>query len=114
MKFFRTLSFVVIFSSLYLVCFEQTNKSSPIICSNSIPSNQPLWVMVLKSKSYIVDNIGIKNINANSIEDVKVLKDAQATSLYGYRAQNGVVLITIKVGEARKELRRFKPYLSEI
>ncbi|MDC6351176.1 TonB-dependent receptor [Zeaxanthinibacter sp. PT1] len=39
-------------------------------------------------------------INPNDIEAISVLKDASATSIYGSRAANGVVLITTKKGKA--------------
>ncbi|CAN5165756.1 SusC/RagA family TonB-linked outer membrane protein [soil metagenome] len=40
------------------------------------------------------------NINPNDIENVTILKDAAATSLYGSRGANGVVLITTKRGKS--------------
>ncbi|WP_162427775.1 SusC/RagA family TonB-linked outer membrane protein [Pontibacter pudoricolor] len=40
------------------------------------------------------------NINPNDIESISILKDAAATSLYGARAANGVILITTKRGKA--------------
>jgi TonB-dependent starch-binding outer membrane protein SusC len=39
------------------------------------------------------------NINANDIESVEILKDADATAIYGSRAANGVMLITTKKGK---------------
>lgn len=39
-------------------------------------------------------------INPNDIESISVLKDASATSIYGSRAANGVVMITTKKGKA--------------
>lgn len=39
-------------------------------------------------------------INPNEIESFTVLKDANATAIYGSRASNGVVLITTKKGSA--------------
>jgi len=42
----------------------------------------------------------LAGISANDIESVTVLKDASATSIYGSRAANGVVLITTKRGAA--------------
>lgn len=52
---------------------------------------------------YVVDGIpydgGIGNINSDDIESLTVLKDAAATSLYGSRAANGVVIITTKKGK---------------
>jgi len=40
----------------------------------------------------------IAGLNANDIESFEILKDASATSLYGARAQNGVIVITTKSG----------------
>lgn len=39
-------------------------------------------------------------INPNDIESIEILKDADATSIYGSRGANGVVLITTKKGQA--------------
>jgi TonB-linked SusC/RagA family outer membrane protein len=39
-------------------------------------------------------------INPNEIESISVLKDADATSIYGSRGANGVILITTKKGKA--------------
>ncbi|MGJ1363203.1 SusC/RagA family TonB-linked outer membrane protein [Sphingobacterium spiritivorum] len=41
-----------------------------------------------------------ENINPNDIEQIDVLKDADATAIYGSRGANGVVLITTKRGNA--------------
>ena len=41
-------------------------------------------------------------INPDDIESIDVLKDASATSIYGARAANGVILITTKRGQAGK------------
>lgn len=41
---------------------------------------------------------GINNINPNDIASIDVLKDASATSIYGIRAANGVIIITTKKG----------------
>lgn len=42
------------------------------------------------------------SINPNDIESVTVLKDAAATSIYGARGANGVILITTKSGKNGK------------
>jgi TonB-dependent SusC/RagA subfamily outer membrane receptor len=39
-----------------------------------------------------------RNINANQIESITVLKDAGQTAVYGSRGANGVILITMKKG----------------
>ncbi|MEG1616279.1 MAG: TonB-dependent receptor [Bacteroidales bacterium] len=41
----------------------------------------------------------LANINPNDIESINVLKDATATSIYGARAANGVIVITTKKGK---------------
>ncbi len=42
------------------------------------------------------------NINPNDIESIEVLKDADATAIYGLRGANGVILITTQKGKAGK------------
>jgi TonB-linked SusC/RagA family outer membrane protein len=42
------------------------------------------------------------NINPGDIESISVLKDADATAIYGSRGANGVILITTKKGKAGK------------
>ncbi|MGL4584349.1 MAG: SusC/RagA family TonB-linked outer membrane protein [Flavobacterium sp.] len=58
---------------------------------SSLTSNSPLLV---------VDGIAfegnISDLNPNDIESMSVLKDASASTLYGNRASNGVVIITTK------------------
>ncbi|WP_083696158.1 TonB-dependent receptor [[Flexibacter] sp. ATCC 35103] len=41
-------------------------------------------------------------INPNDIESIEILKDADATAIYGSRGANGVVLITTKKGKSGK------------
>lgn len=53
----------------------------------------------------ISQHIGISpfsGINPSDIESVSILKDADATSIYGTQGSNGVVLITTKKGKAGK------------
>lgn len=54
---------------------------------------------------YIVDGVireDIEGINSQDIESMQVLKDASATAIYGARASNGVVIVTLKKGVAGK------------
>ena len=41
----------------------------------------------------------LSTINSNDIASIEVLKDAAATSIYGSRASNGVILVTTKSGK---------------
>ncbi len=47
----------------------------------------------------------IAGISANDIEKIDILKDASATSLYGARARNGVIVITTKSGRKESPLK---------
>lgn len=54
---------------------------------------------------YIVDGVPVDNINnisPSDIENIDVLKDASAASIYGLRAANGVIIITTKSGDRGK------------
>lgn len=57
---------------------------------------------------YVVDGApyssDISSINPADIEDIVVLKDAAATSIYGSRGANGVILITTKKGKAGQSI----------
>ena len=52
----------------------------------------------------IVDNVerDLSFLDAFPIESITILKDAAATSIYGMRGGNGVILVTTKRGEAGK------------
>jgi len=70
----------------------------------------PLWVI---DGVPIVTSTGISNngsaeqspmdlINPSDIQSIDVLKDAAATSIYGSRGSNGVIIVTTKSGKAGK------------
>jgi len=54
--------------------------------------NRPL--IVLDGK--IVNNDTLESLDPNDIESIHVLKGKSATSLYGEKAENGVIMITLK------------------
>lgn len=72
-----------------------TNSRILIRGANTLGNTDPL---------YIIDGVPTKRpevfqgLNANSIESVQVLKDASASSIYGSRASNGVIIVTTKNG----------------
>lgn len=76
--------------------------------AHSISSkSEPLWVIdgviIGSSTDYGGPNGGpnaaLTTINPNDIESMEVLKDAAATSIYGQRGSNGVIIITTKSGK---------------
>ncbi len=48
------------------------------------------------------EGTSINSINPNDIEAITVLKDAAASSIYGLRSANGVIVITLKKGRGNK------------
>ena len=42
-------------------------------------------------------------INPNDIESIEILKDADATAIYGSRGANGVILVTTKKGQTGRK-----------
>lgn len=81
-------------------------------------SNEPLFVVdgvpVVSGNAgqmggYIFSSTNVMStINPADIESITVLKDAAASSLYGSRAANGVILITTKRGKVGKPVIGFK------
>lgn len=57
----------------------------------------------------VVDNFpydgNINNINPNDIEDITILKDAAAASIWGVQAGNGVIVITTRKGKLSQPLK---------
>lgn len=57
----------------------------------------------------VVDNFpyegDINNINPNDVENITILRDAAAASIWGARAGNGVIVITTKKGRMNMPLR---------
>ncbi|MBW2962223.1 SusC/RagA family TonB-linked outer membrane protein [Mesonia aestuariivivens] len=51
-----------------------------------------------------VDEDNFRSINPSDIESVSVLKDAAATSIYGNRGANGVIIINTKAGKFNQNL----------
>nr|MBA4167851.1 SusC/RagA family TonB-linked outer membrane protein [Chitinophagaceae bacterium] len=53
---------------------------------------------------YIIDGVptqgGLNQLNPNDIENIQILKDASTASIYGARANNGVVIVTTKKGKS--------------
>lgn len=65
---------------------------------SSFTNNDPL---------YIIDGVPYQDaynnwLNPHDIESIQVLKDASAASIYGARANNGVIIITTKKGKSGK------------
>lgn len=75
---------------------------------------QPLWVIdgvvcedlvsltldqLASGDAVTLISSAVAGLNASDIEDIQILKDASATSIYGARALNGVIVITTRSGK---------------
>lgn len=65
--------------------------------------NGPLDPLIILD-GYIYEG-NIENINPNDVDNVSILKDASAASIWGARAGNGVIVITTKKGKLNQPLQ---------
>lgn len=78
--------------------WDRTTSSSPRISIRGLSTLQPTMnapLIVLDNFPYDGD---VNNINPNDVENITVLKDAAAASIWGAKAANGVIVITTKKG----------------
>ena len=54
----------------------------------------------------------LATVNPNDIESIEVLKDAASAAIYGSRGANGVIMVTLKHGEAGKTKFSYNSYYS--
>ncbi|PWV55500.1 SusC/RagA family TonB-linked outer membrane protein [Chitinophaga sp. S165] len=79
----------------------QSLRSEPLIIIDGIPYPNTIQAGALGSLQITNDQISaLSLINVNEIEQIDVLTDADATSIYGSRGGNGVILITTKKGKS--------------
>lgn len=80
--------------------------TSPYPKSGKGNNNQPLYV--IDGVPTFMEDTGINpliNISPNDIESIDVLKDAAATSIYGSRGANGVVIVKTKNGKRNEKTK---------
>ncbi|KMQ70224.1 SusC/RagA family TonB-linked outer membrane protein [Chryseobacterium koreense] len=81
------------------------------LLNSAIDGNQPLYIVdgialgntlssAFSASILPLQNISpLNSLNPNDIESIEILKDADATAIYGSRGANGVILITTKKGK---------------
>lgn len=79
-----------------------SNKSNIVIRGRSTINSNPNPLIILDNFPYDGD---LSTINPNDIENITVLKDAAAASIWGAFAGNGVIVITSKKGKYSQPLR---------
>ena len=71
-------------------------SSAPLFVIDGMPANTGDASNLTNTSNLLA------TLNPNDIESISVLKDAAASSIYGSRAANGVIIITTKKGKAGK------------
>jgi TonB-dependent starch-binding outer membrane protein SusC len=75
------------------------NGTTPLFIVDGVPvSNSSLNSLNFVAAGYFISPFN--TINPQDIEKIEVLKDADATAIYGSRGSNGVILITTKKGKS--------------
>lgn len=93
---------------------DRLDGNSSVLFDKRVPSHLKLQVRGLYTLTesiaqplIIVDNFpyqgDISNINPNDVEDITILKDASAASIWGARAGNGVIVINTKKGKQNRK-----------
>lgn len=77
-------------------------STEPLIVVDGVPYSNPLVNTGNPFTQGGTYGSGLNNLDPNDIESINVLKGAAASSLYGSRAANGVLLITTKSGSPKK------------
>lgn len=75
-------------------------SQDPLIVVDGVPFSNNLLPGALTANAISGVANPLSLINPNDIETFTVLKDANATAIYGSRASNGVILITTKKGKS--------------
>ncbi len=86
------------FPGVWITRMPDGSLSVRIRGTNSMQSsNEPLFIIDGTSVQP-GPNGGLTGISPNDIASIEVLKDATATTMYGVRGANGVIIIKTKVG----------------
>lgn len=80
----------------------RTDANAPLYIIDSVPYASDAIGYTQTSTVFPTVTSPLNSIDPNTIESIEVLKDADATAIYGSRGANGVVLITTKKGKEGK------------
>ncbi len=80
----------------------RSDGNAPLYVIDGVPYSSDTVGSFFTSSLYPTTTSPLNSINPNAIASIEVLKDADATAIYGSRGANGVVLITTKKGQQGK------------
>jgi TonB-dependent SusC/RagA subfamily outer membrane receptor len=115
MRLIKCLFLLTILIAYGLTAAGQTPTPYKIICYGSPLPTSPLCLVVFKKESFAIKSSHIDSlIDPKTIKTTTILKDASATSIYGMRGAIGVIIITIKAMDRKREYKRLKPYQEKL
>lgn len=76
--------------------------AAPNILIRGIVTNQGTAPLIVVDGVPLPEGTNLNFLNPGDIEDLQILKDGSATSIYGTRASNGVILVSTKRGKQGK------------
>lgn len=80
----------------------RSDGNSPLYIIDGVPYSSESIGSTETSTTTASQTSPLNSINPSDVESIEVLKDADATAIYGSRGANGVVLITTKKGKIGK------------
>jgi TonB-dependent starch-binding outer membrane protein SusC len=80
----------------------RADGNSPLYIIDGVPYSSETIGYSQTTTGMATPTSPLNSINPSDVESIEVLKDADATAIYGSRGANGVVLITTKKGKAGK------------
>lgn len=87
-------------NSISSIANNPLSRTEPLIIVDGVP--YPTRFSINTMEFITQGGSPLNYINPSDIESISVLKDADATAIYGSRAANGAILITTKKGKAGK------------
>ncbi len=78
------------------------NSSSSAMLTGSYNNDSVLYVVDGKE----IDGESLSKIQPETIESISIIKDSSAVDIYGEKAKNGVIIITLKDGKKKAEITK--------
>ncbi|WP_312288447.1 MULTISPECIES: SusC/RagA family TonB-linked outer membrane protein [Bacteroidota] len=79
----------------------RSDGNNPLYIVDGVPIGNEVKTFGFTSAILPMSSISpLNSINPNDIESIEILKDADATAIYGSRGANGVILVTTKKGKS--------------
>lgn len=75
---------------------QGNNQEKRVVMVTSAGEAQPIYIIKQNGKEKWVTNVS--DVDPNEIESIEVFKSGNAVELYGEKAKNGVVIMTLKKG----------------